>query len=564
MTDAVGPGSNESPSSRSESVVANTPDVASPAPLATTSSSADVPAEPSSSRPEEGVVGSSDVVSPTPAQSPPPSSDATKDATTHPVDDAKPVEKTRQADGTKKQTGTTRQAGKKKTGRLVGVTLPNSCMTFRFFTTARDVQVGDLVLLRTKENETVGSVAYVTDEGTRDAFQDRVFTGVYESNEAKSTGIRVLSKSDRQFFDVREKREHEAKIFCREKIREMKLPMKLSNVRYLLTGHKAVFFFTAENRVDFRELVRLLGSHLKMRVEMRHVGVRDEAKILGGMGLCGNEFCCSQFLKKFHPVSVRMAKIQELSLNPEGISGTCGRLLCCLAYENSAYQALREGLPKTKKRVQTVDGREGVVYSVYPLTESVGVQFGDGSRVNVPRCELCGPGGHRAEAPTAVADHQQSAAPSQGTERRGDTASPPGISSPGTEGRRHTESSRGKRTNEGTVAPSRKENAVATRADTRRKTEVSDRAEGSATPPAKPASAGSRRRRSRRNAEQKDTTARPVAQPVLPATEKMPATTSDQVPSTSAEGTPSVTKRKRRRRRRRPSSTNAQETKSTP
>ena len=290
--------------------------------------------------------------------------------------------------GSTKPSGQTKPTVTNRRGRLVGVRMPQCHTVYRFFTAFRNVKVKDAVLLRIKEREAVGFVVFVFEEGTRETLQGRRFVGAYGSSDTQDMGLRVLSHDDLKFFDARDGLEHRARHFCREKIREMNLDMKLSKVSYLLTANKAVFYFTAENRVDFRELVRILGAHLHVRVEMRHVGVRDEAKILGGIGICGNEFCCSKHLTKFHPVSVRMAKNQELSLNPEGISGSCGRLLCCLEYENATYQKLREGLPKAKKVVQMTDGRQGVVSAVHPLLESVTVRFGDGVQACVARCDL--------------------------------------------------------------------------------------------------------------------------------------------------------------------------------
>ena len=280
--------------------------------------------------------------------------------------------------------------GTKKVGHLVGIRVPTSSMTYRFFSIVQDIKVDDSILLRVQDDEIAGLVVFVTEEkGTKEFFQDRLFVGNYDVGAVKDTITQILSEREQRFFGARETMEAEAKYFCKGQIREMGLPMKLIKVIYVFGGSKAIFFFTAEKRVDFRELVRALGRHLKVRVEMRHVGVRDDTKILGGMGVCGNAFCCSQHLQKFHPVSVRMAKNQELSLNPEGISGTCGRLLCCLAYEDAAYQALRSDLPKLKKQVQTLDGREGVVCSIHPLTQTVDLQFTDGSRSCVAHCDLC-------------------------------------------------------------------------------------------------------------------------------------------------------------------------------
>ncbi|MEO5363191.1 MAG: hypothetical protein H7838_06155 [Magnetococcus sp. DMHC-8] len=287
--------------------------------------------------------------------------------------------------GHAKETG-----GAKRPGRLVGVRVPAVGMVYRLLATQRELKPGDAVLLQGREEETVGWVVSVVEGAPGETFQDRIFAGGYERI------IRVLSESERHFLDNRAELERQARLVCREKIRELQLPMRLSGIRYLPGGGKVVVYFTAENRVDFRELVRILGSHLKVRVEMRHIGVRDETRLLGGIGLCGHEFCCSVYLRRFHPVSVRMAKNQELSLNPEGISGTCGRLLCCLEYENATYQALREGMPRPKQTVQVVDGREGVVQSVHPLMGTVDLQLADGSRACVARCDLCGHNGGSA------------------------------------------------------------------------------------------------------------------------------------------------------------------------
>ncbi len=281
----------------------------------------------------------------------------------------------------------------KKGHRLVGVRIPAAGMVYRLVTTLKEIKTGDAVLLQGKEEEeSIGWVVFVVEGESGESFQDRLFTGGFEK-----IG-RVLSESERHFLDSREELEQRARQVCREKIRELQLPMRLSRIQYLLGGGRMVVYFTAENRVDFRELVRVLGSLLKVRVEMRHIGVRDETKLLGGIGLCGHAFCCSAYLKRFHPVSVRMAKNQELSLNPEGISGTCGRLLCCLEYENATYQSLREGLPKLKQAVQTVDGREGVVNAVHPLMGTVDLQLTDGSRACVVRCDICGCGGGEGQA----------------------------------------------------------------------------------------------------------------------------------------------------------------------
>ncbi|MBF0099229.1 MAG: hypothetical protein HQM05_18060, partial [Magnetococcales bacterium] len=219
----------------------------------------------------------------------------------------------------------------RRNNKLVGVRVTSSGMVYRFLSTLKELKNGDLVYLHGKEEEVLGEVLYVVEAQPGDNLQERLYTGSFDK-----IG-RILSEAERQFVADKEALERRAKQLCREKIEELQLDMRLSHVHYQPGGGRIVVYFTAENRVDFRELVRLLGTQLKVRVEMRHIGVRDETKLLGGLGLCGNAFCCTTYLKRFHPVSVRMAKNQELSLNPEGISGTCGRLLCCLEYENSTY-----------------------------------------------------------------------------------------------------------------------------------------------------------------------------------------------------------------------------------
>lgn len=151
-------------------------------------------------------------------------------------------------------------------------------------------------------------------------------------------------------------REHEAADYCREQIRERRLPMKLVRVEYLHSGNRALFYFSADNRVDFRDLVKDLARRLRSRIEMRQVGVRDAARMTGGIGPCGRELCCSSWIKSFHPVSIKMAKEQNLVLNPSKVSGMCGRLKCCLAYEQSLYREARRSLPRVGQRVETPVG----------------------------------------------------------------------------------------------------------------------------------------------------------------------------------------------------------------
>jgi cell fate regulator YaaT (PSP1 superfamily) len=175
--------------------------------------------------------------------------------------------------------------------------------------------------------------------------------------------------------------------FCRERIAERKMAMKLVRAEYLFDGSKIIFYFTADGRIDFRELVKDLAHHFHTRIEMRQIGVRDEAKLIGGIGICGRELCCSSYLTEFAPVSVKMAKEQELALNPNKISGQCGRLLCCLAYEYEIYCDMKKGLPKCGRKV-TVEGREGEVISQHILRQTVTVNFGPQQRIEMTAEEV--------------------------------------------------------------------------------------------------------------------------------------------------------------------------------
>ncbi|AOS99200.1 stage 0 sporulation protein [Exiguobacterium sp. Leaf187] len=172
----------------------------------------------------------------------------------------------------------------------------------------------------------------------------------------------------------------DAHAVCVEKIREHKLDMKLVDVEYTFDRNKVIFYFTAEGRVDFRELVKDLAAVFRTRIELRQIGVRDEAKLLGGIGPCGRVLCCSSFLGEFEPVSIKMAKDQNLSLNPTKISGVCGRLMCCLKYENDTYEEMRRDLPDYGKRLTVPEG-EGRVVGLNILDQVVQIELKDRSRV---------------------------------------------------------------------------------------------------------------------------------------------------------------------------------------
>ena len=202
--------------------------------------------------------------------------------------------------------------------------------------------------------------------------------------------LRAATQED--YRAVERNREREAKAFaiCQEKIQQHGLDMKLVECEYSFEGNKVLFFFTSEGRVDFRALVKDLASTIHARIELRQIGVRDEAKMLGGLGICGKPFCCSTFLEEFQPVSIKMAKTQNLSLNPTKISGTCGRLMCCLKYEQEAYEDLVKQTPKVESFVETPDG-VGTVSSINLLRQQVQVRLDDDPET--PRCyhncEIC-------------------------------------------------------------------------------------------------------------------------------------------------------------------------------
>ena len=191
--------------------------------------------------------------------------------------------------------------------------------------------------------------------------------------------LRVATPEDLTQEDRNREREQRGTRCCLTLISRHALPMKLVKVHYLLAGQKAIFYFTADGRIDFRALVKDLARELRVRVEMRQIGVRDETKMVGGVGHCGLELCCSTWLRDFVPVSIRMAKDQNLALNPQKVSGACGRLLCCLAYEHETYVENRKEMPKVGRRVNTTAGA-GKVVSLEVLSQRFVLQLDDGSR----------------------------------------------------------------------------------------------------------------------------------------------------------------------------------------
>jgi len=202
--------------------------------------------------------------------------------------------------------------------------------------------------------------------------------------------VRQAHEKDLRQIDENRKRAKDASRTCDRKIEEHKLEMKLVGAEYAFDRSKMLFYFTAEGRVDFRELVKDLAKVFRARIELRQIGVRDEAKMLGGFGPCGRELCCCRFLRDFEPVTIKMAKDQNLSLNPPKISGLCGRLMCCLSYEHKFYKEASRGLPRDGERIDTPGGR-GKVVSINIFKRQAAVLLEDGKIIHL----LFGPAGSK-------------------------------------------------------------------------------------------------------------------------------------------------------------------------
>ncbi len=200
--------------------------------------------------------------------------------------------------------------------------------------------------------------------------------------------IRKATAEDSEKIRINKEKEKEALRVCLEKIKEHQLPMKLIDVEYTFDENKVIFYFTAEGRIDFRELVKDLASIFRTRIELRQIGVRDEAKMIGGLGSCGRVLCCKSFLGDFEPVSIKMAKEQNLSLNPTKISGICGRLMCCLKYENDAYESEKKDYPNLGTWVSSPEG-DGKITSINILKKSVGIEMKNSKHsIDVPFSEV--------------------------------------------------------------------------------------------------------------------------------------------------------------------------------
>ncbi len=240
--------------------------------------------------------------------------------------------------------------------KIIGVKFKDVGKVYYFSPNGLELNVGDKVIVETARGVECGEVAL----GLKEISDE-------ELNSPLKGVMRKATAKDLDIVEQNKKKEKDAFKICEEKIAKHGLKMDLVDVEWTFDGNKILFYFTADNRVDFRELVKDLASVFRTRIELRQIGVRDEAKLMGGLGICGRPFCCKTFLGDFQPVSIKMAKEQSLTLNPSKISGTCGRLMCCLKYEQNTYDELLKVTPKIGAIVKTPDGN-GIVEDVNLLT----------------------------------------------------------------------------------------------------------------------------------------------------------------------------------------------------
>lgn len=245
---------------------------------------------------------------------------------------------------------------------VIGVRFRAAGKIYYFDPADRQIKIGDHVIVETARGIEYGYVVL----GNREVDETKVIPPL-------KPVIRMATDEDRAIEAKNKEKEKEAFKICQEKIKKHNLEMKLIDAEYTFDNNKVLFYFTADGRIDFRELVKDLASVFKTRIELRQVGVRDETKILGGIGICGRPLCCHSYLSEFIPVSIKMAKEQNLSLNPTKISGVCGRLMCCLKNEEETYEYLNSRLPAVNDTVTTEDGLKGEVHSVNVLRQTVKV-----------------------------------------------------------------------------------------------------------------------------------------------------------------------------------------------
>ena len=245
---------------------------------------------------------------------------------------------------------------------VIGVRFRKAGKIYYFDPAGNYIEQGNNVIVETARGIEYGKVVL----GSREVEDDKVIQPL-------KPVIRISTEEDDIVEQKNKEKEKEAFDICLEKIKKHQLEMKLIDCEYTFDNNKVLFYFTADGRIDFRELVKDLASVFKTRIELRQIGVRDETKIVGGIGICGRPLCCHSFLSEFAPVSIKMAKEQNLSLNPTKISGVCGRLMCCLKNEEEAYEELNNRLPNVGERVTTIDKFKGEVHSVSVLKQLVKV-----------------------------------------------------------------------------------------------------------------------------------------------------------------------------------------------
>ncbi len=259
---------------------------------------------------------------------------------------------------------------------LVGVRFRRLGKIYHFDPGELELKDGDIVLVETARGQELGNV-----------IEDPFEVAEEEVPDDLKPVLRLAGEADIQKARSVKEKEPEALEECEKLVRNFKLPMKVLKAEYSLDGNLVTIFFGAEGRIDFRELVRELSRKLKTRVELRQVGPRDETRLLGGFGRCGRSLCCASFLTEFSPVSIKMAKEQDLPLNPMKISGLCGRLLCCLGYEFEQYREMKQKMPRDGEKVLLPQG-EAVVVGSRPLENSIIVELASGSRIEVGLSEL--------------------------------------------------------------------------------------------------------------------------------------------------------------------------------
>ena len=246
--------------------------------------------------------------------------------------------------------------------KVIGVRFRKAGKIYYFSPGEEDIKVGQHVIVETARGIEYGYVVL----GTHEVDDKKVIQPL-------KPVIRMATEADEEIECRNKEKEKEAYKICLEKIKKHELDMKLIDTEYTFDNNKVLFYFTADGRIDFRDLVKDLASVFKTRIELRQIGVRDETKIVGGIGICGRPLCCASYLSEFIPVSIKMAKEQNLSLNPTKISGVCGRLMCCLKYEEETYEELNGRLPNIGDYVTTDDGLKGEVHSVSILRQLVKV-----------------------------------------------------------------------------------------------------------------------------------------------------------------------------------------------